>query len=63
MIIIFIIAEKFTSSTLHGRFSQNTSKKNTACLRVTATKLIFVPPNKEQPHHTQTNGLTGLHAV
>jgi len=30
-------------------------RENTAGLRVSATKLIFVTQNKQQPHHSQTN--------
>jgi hypothetical protein len=60
MIIIFMIAEKLTSSALYGKFSQNTSIKHCG-LTLTATKLIFIPQNKEQPH--QTNGANGLHSV
>jgi hypothetical protein len=42
---------------------RKTLRENTAGLRVTATKLTFVPQNKQQPHHTQTNGAIELHSV
>lgn len=35
-------------------------RENTEYLRVTATKLIFIPRNKQQPHHAQKNGATEL---
>jgi hypothetical protein len=38
-------------------------QENTAGLRVTATKLIFISQNKQQLHHTQTNSTTELHSV
>jgi len=38
-------------------------RDNTAGLSVTATNLIFIPQNKEQQHHTKTNGATELHSV
>jgi hypothetical protein len=35
-------------------------RENTEDLRVTATKLIFIPRNKQQPHHAQKIGATEL---
>jgi len=42
---------------------RTTLRENTAGLGVTATKWTFVPQNKLQPRHTQTNGVTELHSV
>ena len=43
--------------------SGRTLRENTAGLRVAATKLTFVPQNKQEPHHDQTFGATELHSV
>jgi hypothetical protein len=45
-----------------GKF-RTTLRENTATLCVTATKLTLVLQNKQQPHHTLTNGATELHSV
>lgn len=43
--------------------SGRTLPENTAGLRLAATKLTFVPRNKQEPHHAQTFGATELHSV
>ena len=38
-------------------------RENTTGWRVTATKIIFVPQNKQQTHRSQTSGATELHSA